>query len=65
MAGDGTGLVEDTAEFREMKTGKFGVGLTPIVRQSAISDPASDTAANNAAIDSILAVLRNFGLITP
>ena len=43
---------------------KFGFwGTTPVVQQSAIADPASDTAANNAAIDSILAALRTMGLI--
>ena len=36
---------------------------TPVVQQSAISDPTSDTASNNAAIDSILAVMRTLGLI--
>ena len=36
---------------------------TPTIQDSAISDPASDTASNNAAIDSILAVLRSKGLI--
>ncbi len=38
-------------------------GTTPTVQASAISDPASDTASNNAAIDSILAALRAIGLI--
>ena len=38
-------------------------GDTPIVQEGAIGDPASDTASNNAAIDSILATLRAYGLI--
>ena len=64
MAGDGAEVIE-TIQSKEIKTTKFGIAITPIARQSAISDPASDTAANNAAIDSILGVLRNFGMITP
>jgi len=42
------------------------VGLysaTPVVQAAAIADPASSTAGNNAAIDSILVVLRNLGVI--
>ena len=62
MAGDGAEVIE-TIESKEIKTGKFGVATTPVAQQSAISDPSSDTAANNAAIDSILVVLRNYGLI--
>ena len=38
-------------------------GTTPTTQASAISDPAESTAANNAAIDSILAALRGIGLI--
>ena len=62
MAGDGAEVIE-TIESKEIKTGKLGVNITPVAQQSAISDPASDTASNNAAIDSILVVLRNYGLI--
>ena len=62
MAGDGAEVIE-TIESKEIKTGKFGIALTPVAQQSSISDPASDTASNNAAIDSILAVLRSFGII--
>lgn len=36
---------------------------TPVVQAAAIADPASTIAGNNAAIDSILVVLRNFGVI--
>ena len=38
-------------------------GTTPATQAAAISDPAESTAANNAAIDSILAALRGIGLI--
>lgn len=38
-------------------------GTTPTTQAAAISDPAESTAANNAAIDSILAALRGIGLI--
>ena len=53
----------DTITATEIRTQKFGVNLTAVAQQSSISDPASDTASNNAAIDSILAVLRSYGLI--
>ena len=36
---------------------------TPVVQQSAISDPTESIASNNTAIDSILARLRTLGLI--
>ena len=38
-------------------------GTAPTTQAFAISDPAESTAANNAAIDSILAALRGIGLI--
>ncbi len=37
----------------------------PVAQAAAIADPAETTADNNAAIDSILAVLRNLGFVAP
>lgn len=59
QAGTGTGTKLGTATGQ--KLGFWNV--TPVVQPSAIADPASDTASNNAAIDSILAALRTMGLI--
>lgn len=53
--GDGAGGIVDKA------IGLYGT--TPATQAAAISDPAESTAANNAAIDSILAALRGIGLI--
>ena len=53
--GDGAGGITDKA------IGLYGT--TPATQAAAISDPAESTAANNAAIDSILAALRGIGLI--
>ena len=52
-----------TVRSKEIRTEKIGIAKTAVAQQSSISDPSSDTAANNAAIDSILAVLRTFGII--
>ena len=54
-AGDGSGGIIDKA------IGLYGT--TPCTQAAAISDPTESTAANNAAIDSILAALRGIGLI--
>lgn len=53
--GDGAGGITNKA------IGLYGT--TPATQAAAISDPAESTAANNAAIDSILAALRGIGLI--
>lgn len=53
--GDGAGGITNKA------IGLYGT--TPSTQAAAINDPAESTAANNAAIDSILAALRGIGLI--
>ena len=60
----------DPINAREIKCVKFamevsGALTTPVGRAGAIGDPAESTGGNNAAIDSILVVLRNLGLIAP
>ena len=64
---DNKNIVVNTSTGTQIATGatqKLGFrGTTAAVQPSAIADPASDTAANNAAIDSILAALRTIGII--
>ena len=60
----------DPIDVREVNCVKFAMDIagskkTPVGRASAIGDPAESTGGNNAAIDSILVVLRDLGLITP
>ena len=50
-------VVNDVVQTKELECQKFGLSLTPVARQSSISDPTSDTTANNAAIDSILVTM--------
>lgn len=53
----------DTILFSMNGTGISFHNATPVAQAAAIGDPASSTAGNNAAIDSILVVLRNLALI--
>ena len=67
--GDAGNIILNTSTGTKIGTAtsqKLGFwNATPVVQQSSISDPTSDTASNNAAIDSILAVLRTIGVIAP
>ena len=53
----------DTVLFSMNSTGISFHNSAPVAQASAIGDPASTTGGNNTAIDSILVVLRNLGLI--
>ena len=60
----------DPINAREIKCVKFAMEVsgalkTPVGVANAIADPAESTGGNNAAIDSILVVLRDLGFITP
>ncbi len=59
----------DPIDVREINCVKFAMDIagtrkTPVGRAGAIADPAESTGGNNAAIDAILVVLRDLGLIT-
>ncbi len=70
--------VEPTAEYKELRSEKFGVGLTPVAQQSTITDYTASTTLTDpptkaeveaqlaliaTAINTIIDRLQAFGMI--